>query len=54
MKKYVITNDTTINEKNVKTWIDDFCTNIQPHLLYLDSTPGFEYDGSKCCILLFW
>lgn len=37
MKKYVITNDTTINEENVKTWIDDFCTNIQPHLLYLDS-----------------
>ena len=37
MKKYVITNDTTINEKNVKTWIDDFCTNIQPYLLYLDS-----------------
>ena len=37
MKKYVIANDTTINESNVKDWIKDFCGNIQPHLLYLDS-----------------
>lgn len=37
MKKYIISNETEINEQNVKTWIDDFCDNIQPHLLYLDS-----------------
>lgn len=37
MKKYVIANDTTINEQNVQLWIDDFIGNIQPHLLYLDS-----------------
>ena len=36
MKKYIITNDTTITEKNVNTWITDFTSNIQPHLLYLD------------------
>lgn len=37
MKKYVITNDTEITEKNVNTWITDFTSNIQPHLLDLDS-----------------
>ena len=37
MKKYIISNETEINEKNVKTWIDDFCKDIQPRLLTLES-----------------
>ena len=36
MKKYVITNDTEITEKNVNTWITAFTSKIQPYLLYLD------------------
>lgn len=37
MKKYIIANDTEINESNVKDWINEFTSTIQPHLLYLDS-----------------
>lgn len=37
MKKYIISNETEINKQNVKDWIDKFCADIQPHLVYLDS-----------------
>ena len=47
MKKYIISNETEINEQNVKTWIDDFVTNIQPRLVYLDSFYQGEDDIMK-------
>lgn len=37
MKKYIISNETEITEKNVQNWLDKFTSNIQPHLYYLDS-----------------
>lgn len=37
MKKYIISNDTAITEKNVQTWLDKFTSKIQPHLFFLDS-----------------
>ena len=37
MKKYIISNETDITEKNVQNWITQFINNIQPHLYYLDS-----------------
>ena len=37
MKKYIISNETEITEKNVQTWLEKFTSTIQPHLLYLDS-----------------
>ena len=36
MKKYIISNETEVTEKNVQTWLDKFTSNIQPHLQYLD------------------
>ena len=37
MKKYIISNATEITEKNVQNWLTQFCDNIQPKLLILDS-----------------
>lgn len=37
MKKYIISNETEVNETNVQGWIDEFIANIQPRLIYLDS-----------------
>ena len=37
MKKYIISNETNITEKNVGDWIESFCSKIQPKLYYLDS-----------------
>ena len=37
MKKYIISNETEINEANVRDWIKEFCNDIQPRLLYLES-----------------
>lgn len=37
MKKYIISNETEITEKNVQNWLEKFLSNIQPHLLELDS-----------------
>lgn len=37
MKKYIISNETDVTEKNVQAWLEKFTTTIQPHLLYLDS-----------------
>lgn len=37
MKKYIISNETEINESNVRDWIKEFCSDIQPRLLYLES-----------------
>ena len=37
MKKYVISNETAITETNVQNWLNDFTSNIQPRLIYLDS-----------------
>lgn len=36
MNKYVITDDTTINEQNVQDWIDKFLANVQPKMAELD------------------
>lgn len=37
MNKYVITDDITINEKNVQDWIDKFLANVQPQMIELDN-----------------
>ena len=37
MNKYVITDDTTINEQNVQDWIDKFLANVQPQMVELDN-----------------
>lgn len=37
MKKYIISNETEINAKNVEDWLTKFTSNIQPKLLELDS-----------------
>ena len=37
MNKYVITDDTTINEQNVQDWIDKFLANVQPQMIELDN-----------------
>ena len=37
MKKYIISNETEIKEKNVQNWLTQFTDNIQPHLKDLDS-----------------
>ena len=47
MKKYIISNETEINEQNVKDWIDTFTSNIQPRLIYLDSFYQGEDDIMK-------
>ena len=47
MKKYIISNETEINEQNVKDWIDAFTSNIQPRLIYLDSFYQGEDDIMK-------
>lgn len=47
MKKYIISNETEINEANVKDWIDEFTTRIQPRLLYLESFYQGEDDIMK-------
>lgn len=37
MNKYVITDNTTINEQNVQDWIDKFLANVQPQMVELDN-----------------
>ena len=37
MKKYIISNEIDVNEQNVGDWINDFISNIQPHLCYLEA-----------------
>lgn len=37
MNKYVITDDTEINAKNVQDWIDKFIATVQPQMIELDN-----------------
>lgn len=47
MKKYIISNETEVNELNVKDWIKEFCTDIQPRLFTLECFYQGEDDIMK-------
>ena len=47
MKKYIISNETEINETNVRDWIKEFCTDIQPRLFELENYYQGEDDIMK-------
>lgn len=47
MKKYIISNETEITENNVRDWIKEFCTDIQPRLFELECFYQGEDDIMK-------